>query len=263
VSGPARLMIHGGGYMSNSYANLSELEVGRNRILACQNKSRSCEDIPLPAGWSVDETVRGRRYYIDHNTQTTHWSHPLAKEGLPTGWERVESSDYGVYYVNHITRQAQYEHPCAPVFYAVRQIPNSAYPPRLPPNMVPARGESLLPDRKGFRRDQQQPPHTEFKPPSVLVPGSPYNIQDIPEWLQVYSQAPTELDCKLRWELFRLPELDCFDAMLKRLFRHELERVVMSYEVLRFAIIHEIEVRKKSPEVLKRVALAQTFETKV
>jgi hypothetical protein len=49
----------------------------------------------------------------------------------------------------------------------------------------------------------------------------------------VYSQAPTELDSKLRWELFRLPELDCFDAMLKRLFRHELERVVMSYEVLR------------------------------
>jgi len=88
-----------GGYLSNSYVNLSEIEAGRNRIIACQNKSRSCEDIPLPAGWSVDETVRGRRYYIDHNTQTTHWSHPLAKEGLPTGWERVESSDYGVYYV--------------------------------------------------------------------------------------------------------------------------------------------------------------------
>lgn len=125
-----QLMVHGGGggYMSNSYVNLSELEAGRNRMIACQNKSnfrvtvlqfclmiknvliydlllysflpgRSCEDIPLPAGWSVDETVRGRRYYIDHNTQTTHWSHPLAKEGLPTGWERVESSDYGVYYV--------------------------------------------------------------------------------------------------------------------------------------------------------------------
>lgn len=58
-------------------------------------------------------------------------------------------------------------------------------------------------------------------------------LTDIPEWLQIYSQAPSGLDSKLRWELFRLPELDCFDSMLKRLFRHELERVVMSYEVLR------------------------------
>lgn len=33
-------MIHGGGYLSNSYVNLSELEVGRNRIIACQSKSK-------------------------------------------------------------------------------------------------------------------------------------------------------------------------------------------------------------------------------
>jgi scaffold protein salvador len=43
--------------------------------------------------------MRGRKYYIDHNTKTTHWSHPLEKEGLPTGWERIESHEFGVYYV--------------------------------------------------------------------------------------------------------------------------------------------------------------------
>lgn len=43
------------------------------------------EEMPLPPGWSIDYTLRGRKYYIDHNTQTTHWSHPLEKEGLPTG----------------------------------------------------------------------------------------------------------------------------------------------------------------------------------
>jgi hypothetical protein len=123
------------------------------------------------------------------------------------------------------------------MFY-VRRIPSPAHLPttRFPPSSAMSSRESLPELRKGLRnRDQQQPPplHTDFKPPSVLVPGSPYNIQDIPEWLQVYSQAPTEMDCKMRWELFRLDELDCFDAMLKRLFRHELERVVMSYEVLR------------------------------
>jgi hypothetical protein len=57
------------------------------------------EELPLPPGWSVDFTLRGRKYYIDHNT---HWSHPLEKEGLPTGWERIESPEYGVYFVKYV-----------------------------------------------------------------------------------------------------------------------------------------------------------------
>lgn len=56
-------------------------------------------EMPLPPGWSIDWTLRGRKYYIDHNTQTTHWNHPLEKESLPTGWEKVESVEHGVYYV--------------------------------------------------------------------------------------------------------------------------------------------------------------------
>ncbi len=57
------------------------------------------DDLPLPLGWTVGYTLRGRRYFIDHNTKTTHWSHPLEKEGLPSGWERIESPEFGVYYV--------------------------------------------------------------------------------------------------------------------------------------------------------------------
>nr|XP_028577126.1 protein salvador homolog 1 isoform X3 [Podarcis muralis] len=76
--------------------------------------NHSSEDLPLPPGWSVDWTLRGRKYYIDHNTNTTHWSHPLEREGLPPGWERVESAEFGVYYVDHINKRAQYKHPCAP-----------------------------------------------------------------------------------------------------------------------------------------------------
>ncbi|XP_065571808.1 membrane-associated guanylate kinase, WW and PDZ domain-containing protein 1-like isoform X1 [Artemia franciscana] len=71
------------------------------------------DSLPLPPGWSVDYTANGKKFYIDHNTQTTHWSHPLEKEGLPTGWEKVDSPEFGVYYVNNITRELQYEHPCA------------------------------------------------------------------------------------------------------------------------------------------------------
>lgn len=57
------------------------------------------EELPLPPGWSVDYTLRGRKYYIDHNAKTTHWSHPLEREGLPVGWQCIDSPQYGIYYV--------------------------------------------------------------------------------------------------------------------------------------------------------------------
>ena len=68
----------------------------------------------LPPGWSVDWTINGHNYYIDHNTNTTHWTHPLNNDSLPPGWERVTSSQYGTYYVNHVEKITQYEHPLAP-----------------------------------------------------------------------------------------------------------------------------------------------------
>uniref|UniRef100_A0A1B6CH55 WW domain-containing protein n=1 Tax=Clastoptera arizonana TaxID=38151 RepID=A0A1B6CH55_9HEMI len=114
----------------------------------------SPEELPLPPGWSVDFTLRGRKYYIDHNTKTTHWSHPLEKEGLPTGWERIESPEYGVYYVNHITRAAQYEHPCAPHYIYQPDV-------RIQLDVAP---RLLAPP----------PRHTHFHPHSVLVPANPY-----------------------------------------------------------------------------------------
>lgn len=60
------------------------------------------EEMPLPPGWSVDHTLRGRKYYIDHNAKTTHWSHPLEREGLPVGWQRIESPQFGIYYVKYV-----------------------------------------------------------------------------------------------------------------------------------------------------------------
>lgn len=77
------------------------------------------------------------------------------------------------------------------------------------------------------------PQHTDFHSHSVLVPANPYINEEIPHWLCVYSQASAELDSKLRWEMFRLPELDCFNAMLIRLFTQELRDIVMRYEKYR------------------------------
>ncbi|KAL6446851.1 hypothetical protein ACFW04_001344 [Cataglyphis niger] len=206
---------HEGKYTPNS--SVPDLAHSYSRCHSERSSSRSeqqQEELPLPPGWSVDFTLRGRKYYIDHNTKTTHWSHPLEKEGLPTGWERIESPEYGVYYVNHITRQAQYEHPCYPhEMQAVRVVS----PPR----------------------------HTHFHSHSVLVPANPYLNEEIPHWLYVYSRASIALDRKLRWELFRLPELDCFNAMLTRLYKQELEEVVMRYEEYRSALLCEMEQRLK------------------
>lgn len=55
-------------------------------------------------------------------------------------------------------------------------------------------------------------------------------------WLSVYSQAAQTLDYKLKWEMFRLLELDCYNAMLTRLYKQELEEIVMRYELYRFVI---------------------------
>ena len=185
----------------------------------------------LPAGWSIDFTQRGRKYYIDHNTKTTHWSHPFEKEGLPAGWERIESYDHGVYYVNHITRQAQYENPCAQLYI---------------PNKTTFDGTKPSPTDNESKYSMTVPHHTEFRQPLSLMPASPYMNQEIPYWLSVYSQADHALDYKLQWHLFRLSDLDCYQAMLNRLFKLELHGVVMSYEMYRIALVKEIDRRSSS-----------------
>ena len=130
-------------------------------------------EYPLPIGWSIGQTLRGRKYFIDHNTKTTHWSHPLEKEGLPTGWEKIDSPEYGVYYVNHITRQAQYEHPCAtqylghPLMLQLRQPLLSFQDPQQ------VLGGCEIMNQNDLRRIQA-PIHTQFHEHHVLVPANPY-----------------------------------------------------------------------------------------
>ncbi|XP_060118642.1 protein salvador homolog 1 [Heteronotia binoei] len=178
--------------------------------------NHSSEDLPLPPGWSVDWTLRGRKYYIDHNTNTTHWSHPLEREGLPPGWERVESAEFGVYYVDHINKRAQYKHPCAPSVPRYDQPPPVTYQPQ--------------------QSERSQP---------ILVPANPYHTAEIPDWLQVYARAPVKYDHILKWELFQLADLDTYQGMLKLLFMKELERIVKLYEAYRQALLSELESRKQ------------------
>ncbi|XP_059814098.1 protein salvador homolog 1 [Hypanus sabinus] len=180
--------------------------------------NHTTDELPLPLGWSVDWTIRGRKYYIDHNTNTTHWSHPFEREGLPPGWERVESPEFGVYYVDHINKRAQYRHPCAP------SVPRYDQPPPLLPPVT------------------YQPQQTDR---NQLVPANPYHTAEIPDWLKVYARAPVKYDHILKWELFQLADLDTYQGLLKLLFMKELERIVKSYEAYRQALLTELENRKQ------------------
>ncbi|KAJ3613310.1 hypothetical protein NHX12_019560 [Muraenolepis orangiensis] len=198
--------------------------IGRIQAKSLGNlSSLAADDLPLPGGWTVNWTIRGRKYYIDHNTNTTHWSHPLERAGLPPGWEKVESAAGVYYYVDHVNKRAQYRHPCAP------SVPRYDQPPKLPPPVA------------------YQPRPAERSQP-VLVPANPYHTAEIPDWLQVYARAPLKYDHILKWELFQLVDLDTYQGMLKLLFMKELEHIVKSYEAYRQALLSEADARKQQQQ---------------
>ena len=52
------------------------------------------------------------------------------------------------------------------------------------------------------------------------------------------------MDHKLNWGLFRLPELECFNTMLNKLFADELIELVKKYEGIRFRMSQELTNRR-------------------
>lgn len=65
----------------------------------------------LPEGWEIryttlSSTGQSRKYYVDHNTQTTHWDPPL-----PPGWEQRCDPQGRVYYIDHNTRTTTWQKP--------------------------------------------------------------------------------------------------------------------------------------------------------
>lgn len=165
------------------------------------------EELMLPPGWSVDYTLRGRKYYIDHNTKTTHWAHPLDRKALPTGWQRIESAQYGTYF-NYITGQAEQNLPYLASCYLTH-----AAPLEIPRPMVP-----------------------HFPRHNALVPANPYNTEKVPEWLFLYAKSSSEKDHIIKWDMFQLQQLEDFLGMMKKLYRQECNIIVAKYEVIRIQI---------------------------
>uniref|UniRef100_UPI00358FF62A protein salvador homolog 1-like isoform X1 n=1 Tax=Myxine glutinosa TaxID=7769 RepID=UPI00358FF62A len=208
-----------------------------------RSTSFNTDEPPLPSGWSLAWTERGRRYYVDHNTNTTHWTHPLARDACWAGWdghvrdhERADHGDRRMPACKHSIVHCDKSH--------------AAQPPRSTADAAALPGRAVH---------------------APIVPANPYRGVSPPEWLRVYAQAPCQFDYKLRWELFRLPELDTYQNLLLLLFMRELEAMVRSYELYRRALRTELDLRVvsrshinfryNSPHPMRRNPLA--YGTKV
>ena len=90
-------------------------------------------------------------------------------------------------------------------------------------NMMGPGASLILLQQHAHLHLQQQHPQQQH----VLVPPNPVLQEEIPRWLDVYSRADPATDHKLKWDMFLVEQLECFEAMLNRLFRDELEELVM------------------------------------
>jgi hypothetical protein len=68
----------------------------------------------LPSGWEVRLDPKGRRYYVDHNTESTSWAPPSSASHLPPGWEARLTENGEVYYVDHNTETTTWNRPRNP-----------------------------------------------------------------------------------------------------------------------------------------------------
>ncbi|XP_037092842.1 membrane-associated guanylate kinase, WW and PDZ domain-containing protein 2-like [Pollicipes pollicipes] len=115
---------------------------------------------PLPDGWQKAYTERGERYFINHETGTSHWLDPrLARvqkkslaecedHELPYGWERIDDVTYGTYYIDHVNRRTQYENPVHEAKRRLQQDRGVDTGPSRPDGAAGASESSTLPRQK-------------------------------------------------------------------------------------------------------------------
>ncbi|KAI6192207.1 hypothetical protein M3Y97_00312200 [Aphelenchoides bicaudatus] len=66
------------------------------------------------------------------------------------------------------------------------------------------------------------------------------NIENVPDWLKLYGEAPPQSDHLLNWGLFKLNQLQQFDVMLRKLYKQEVLNTVSKYEKARAEINGEL-----------------------
>uniref|UniRef100_A0A1I7RJC2 SARAH domain-containing protein n=1 Tax=Bursaphelenchus xylophilus TaxID=6326 RepID=A0A1I7RJC2_BURXY len=91
---------------------------------------------------------------------------------------------------------------------------------------------SQYPQRYSARSDQNQKRQRRSLTSSLSI--------DIPPWLKLYGEAPFQSDHLLKWTMFKLPQLQQFDRMLRKLYKQEVLNTVSKYERVRAEINTEL-----------------------
>ncbi|XP_044013570.1 uncharacterized protein LOC122855932 isoform X5 [Aphidius gifuensis] len=193
----------------------------------------------------IDERHESHALLPVHTVDTTNHIYANQYAGSEYHLDRVQSSQIPFMQFNNDAEYENLDHAVLRQQTADYSKSNSGRSssqcelPSAPPELP------LPPEKEGLPTGWEKIESTEHGAyyVNVLVPANPYLTEEIPHWLNVYSRASVSLDRKLRWELFRLPELDCFSSMLTRLYKQELEEVVMRYEEYRSALLCEMEQR--------------------
>ncbi|KAK0404049.1 hypothetical protein QR680_017257 [Steinernema hermaphroditum] len=177
------------------------------------------EDLPLPVNWAVEVTPEGYRYYVDHNNRRTHWIHPFAKENLPQGWTKIFDQAHGVVYYNEIENRSQFEHPGL-------ATPATSGPATTSTSAVALHGSASF---QSIRAET-------IEDLNIIK-------EDIPEWLRMYSHAPSDSDHLLNWKLFKLTNLEQYEGMLMKLYKQDVIDIVIRYERKRRELNRELSRR--------------------
>ncbi|CAM2698788.1 unnamed protein product [Rotaria socialis] len=105
--------------------------------------------------------------------------------------------------------------------------------------------EKYLRKQTRLQRQSDFPVSNRESAKQPIVPPNPLLKRPIPSFLQVYSQAASNKDMILQWNLFSLPELESFDTMMTKLYRDENFVRVQLFENYRALLTLILESKKR------------------
>ena len=114
--------------------------------------------------------------------------------------------------------------------------------------MSVSRMKSIFIDHSSFDSSES---HRDWAK-KAIVPANPVLQRRIPSFLRSYAQASSSNDNPLQWHLFSASDLECYDAMMKKLYKDENLARVQIYEnyriLLSSVLISETSVNQQTDE---------------
>lgn len=155
------------------------------------------------------------KFYLFKN-RFTHW---LATYWVCT-WNLLLQASTFLYFFkflyltcfySYITRQAQHHHPYLATCY-------------LQPYQTPSSIELSAQQHECFTHN-------------ALVPANPLLNVPVPKWLKIYTKSSSEKDYIIKWNMFQVHQLVYINEMIAKLFKEEIQMIVLKYESLRYKSI--------------------------